>query len=243
MLAVRRPTPPRCVIAVQHDGVTESLFEHEYEARTESTKKDLGVMPIAMEIFRKADPRAAVVWNQIPRRFLDTNRDPEDRLVWKRPFRDSRLAQEFERFHAAIDGLIEESVAAYGHMPVLIDLHGFADQPRYASKPHGYDAILGTGNGTTIRRGDFDRKIANRLEQAGFCVFCPGTETAIPDGTPDCYNGGYLVRRAAKSNHGLDAAIQIEIAPYLRKRMPEETSDNEKRVVFVDAIARTIADA
>ncbi len=178
---------PQVIVTVQHNGMSDSVFDGQFVKRSEDAKNDLGVISLAMCLYRKAYPHIGIVYNQVPRRFVDTNRDPEDRLEWMRPFADPKLAPYFFGFHGTVEKMITESAETYGKKVCLLDLHGFAKQPLYAPKD-GFHVILGTRNRRSVKTGpdghmlspdlwiDLDRRLAESLASQGLSVFCPEYE-------------------------------------------------------------------
>jgi hypothetical protein len=191
---------PRIIIAVQHNGINPAAFEGIFAPIGGGWLSDLNVLPIAMEIYRKSFPNVVVVWNQFPRRFVDTNRSEGFP-----GFADERLKKYHVGFHLEVKKLLslaEEPGA------ILLDLHGFTKQPRYAPRC-GYDLILGTLNRQTVntreedphnpfailgldqywwrdisfkpdpkmmKKEDFDLQIRDVMGAQGLNVFCPQKE-------------------------------------------------------------------
>lgn len=96
---------------------------------------------------------------------------------------------------------------------LLIDLHGFGQQPPYAP-PDGYDLILGTSNRATIKFGNPDRELAGFLERSGYRVFLPREKPISQE--PDKFNGGFTTYHYS-DEFGINA-IQIEIARRFRTK-------------------------
>ncbi len=190
---------PRVVITVQHNGISTTAFEGIFTPMNDGGLADMNVLPIVMELYRKAYPNVVVVWNQFPRKFLDTNRDKDDipkeiycrEDVFNVPYNDERLAKYYETFYQEIGFLLRNASAEFletmnqNKKGFLLDLHGFRKQPAYAPSA-GYDVILGTRNRGTIlshqarlsviKVADLDYSIRDSLKQSGLSVFCPEFE-------------------------------------------------------------------
>ena len=169
--------PPPAFITVQHCGFGKEIFQGLFQERKSATPTDLKTFPLAMDIFRAASPYVAVIYNQFNRHYIETNVHPAEAYC------DKRLAQYYDSFHREIDDRIAESFAFNGPC-VLLDLHGFGNQPEYAP-PGGYDAILGTGNRSTVQitdrarrngKNNLDYRLREGLESNGLSVFCPESE-------------------------------------------------------------------
>jgi len=169
--------PPPVFVAVQHCGLGREIFQDLFLTRNSESVTDLQTLPLALDLFRSASPHVGVVYNQFNRRYVETNVHPAD------AYRDERLAGYYDSFHQEIAARIIESSAVNGPC-VLLDLHGFGDQPAYAPCG-GYDAILGTGNRSTVRLADrtrrdeknnLDYQFRDELKKRGLSVFCPEFE-------------------------------------------------------------------
>jgi N-formylglutamate amidohydrolase len=224
-------TPPPVLVTVQHCGLGQEIFQDLFLARKTKSLTDLKTLPLALDLFRAASPHVGVIYNQFNRRYLETNVPPDE------AYRDQRLAAYYDSFHQKLAALISESSAVNGPC-VLLDLHGFGAQPAY-SPPGGYDAILGTGNRSTVRvadktrpdeKNDLDYQLRDELEKSGLSVFCPESEPVRK--TPDPFNGGYLIRKHSENAELVAAAIQIELAYGIRDRADET---NKKRDAFIKA--------
>ena len=224
-------TPPPVLVTVQHCGLGQEIFQDLFLARKTKSVTDLKTLPLALDLFRSASPRVGVIYNQFNRRYLETNVPPDE------AYRDERLAAYYDLFHQEIAARIGESSAVNGPC-VLLDLHGFGDQPAYAL-PGGYDAILGTGNRSTVRRAErmhcdvknnLDYRLRDELETHGLSVFCPEAEPVRK--APDPFNGGYLIRKHSENAERVAAAIQIELAYGVRDRTDVT---NEKKAAFIKA--------
>jgi len=181
---------PQFILSVQHNGMSDSVFDGLFVQRKETAWNDIGTLALAMSIYRAAFPHVTVVYNQIPRRFVDTNRDPEDPRLFRRAFEDQALKSYFFDFHETLETTIKESAGRHGFRTCLLDIHGFAEQPPYAPEG-GFHVILGTRNRgsivtsidaefsrTTLTPGwlDLDRKLSGVLCTKGLSVFCPDSE-------------------------------------------------------------------
>ncbi len=169
-------TPPPVFVTVQHDGLNKDVFRGLFFDRLTESCSDLNALPLAMDIFRAASPRVGVIYNQFNRNFVETNVEPED------GYRDPLLKRYYDGFHAEIEKRLAEAESVHGPC-LLLDLHGFADNPSYAP-PGGYDAILGTRNRGTVRTGlalhknrnSLDYQLRDALKAVGLLVFCPESE-------------------------------------------------------------------
>lgn len=269
--------PSSVLITVQHNGLAKEVFDDIYAPRESWAKADLRTLPLAMEIFKQGSPHVAVIYQQFPRKFVDTNVSRE------RAFADPRMEIYFQEFHNEISQRLARSAEKHGCETLLLDFHGFVNQPEYAPKPGGYDVIMGTANRCTVlyrrtkydRRANIDYALRDSFQTRGLSVFCPEEEpiqekvwrekrekesgiSCVPNHqiigenrreylgllTPclsDRYDGGQLIRRYAKEQPTIGAAIQMEIAPMLRESAEGQTElGNRKCRGFIEAVVEVI---
>jgi N-formylglutamate amidohydrolase len=174
---------------------------------------DMHVWPIVKDILLQV--RINAVRGLFPRHFVDYNRPPKaiDHYPFSQgemetAFDDESLRYIYDSYHRAIASLLTETIRIYGRKKcLLMDFHGFANQPSYGE----YDLILGTGNRTTVR-SNVDQLFADFFSKRDYHVFLPTRETK--ELQEDIYNGGFTVRHYAKIF--TINAIQIEIAKKFR---------------------------
>lgn len=212
------------VISVPHDTLPGPDFDGLFVSRGKGGV-DKHVWPIVKDIMLKTDVH--VVRGLMPRRFveynighpLNENYYPLSQKAERKSLVDERLASQHQFFHEEIKRLLKKAVKANGQAQcLLIDMHGFGQQPVYAP-PYGYDLIFGTANRTTIRHGrgltgreGIDRLLAKRLKTLDYQVFLPKCRPVRP--IEDDFSGGYTVRHHSEASE--INAIQIEIAKRFR---------------------------
>lgn len=215
VLECKKPTP--IIMSVPHDSLSGLDFDDMFLSR-QTGGKDTHTWPIVKDILLNCDVH--VVRGLMPRRFVEYNVGYPDNVNYyplsqkeeKVALVDEQLVGQYEYYHSAISRLIEKSKPIFGEAQcLLIDMHGFGTQPEYAP-PGGYDMIFGTGNRSSIRHGDIDRKLAGYLKNQGYEVFLP-KETTMRE-IEDALGGGYTTRH--HSAQGNINAIQIEIAKKFR---------------------------
>ncbi|HWQ60345.1 MAG TPA: N-formylglutamate amidohydrolase [Candidatus Fimivivens sp.] len=170
------------------------------------TLRDSNVWPLVRDILIGCPANA--IRGMIPRGFVDYNRSYEHALE------DTALRVPYETYHRNIECLLQTAIGSHGkEQCLLLDVHGFGDQPRYAP-PEGYDIVLGTNNRSSIRYGEPDRNLAEFLASLGYRVFLPSERTI--DSRPDALNGGFTTSRYSNL-FGVNV-IQIEIARKYRTK-------------------------
>lgn len=212
------PTP--IVISIPHDSLPTQNFNNFFLPR-KSEGRDLNIWPIVRDIM--LDYPTHMVRGLMPRRFIEyntgypinTNYYPLSGKEKIAALADQRLIAQYQYFHDTIKRLIAESKKAFSLKEcLLVDMHGFGNQPEYAPPVHGFDLILGTGNRSTIKHGNIDKHLAKYFSDLGYNIFLP-QETNVRE-IEDAFNGGYIVRHHSKESN--INAIQIEIAPRFRNR-------------------------
>ncbi len=204
-LAARSPS--RVLITVPHDGVHGLELEPFVPRRINGTVlHDGAVWPIVRDAIG-AYP-VNVVRGLMSRRFLDYNRAPED------AFELPQFEALYQKYHGAIYVHLQQMLRHSAQEELLLlDVHGFSNQPPYAPRD-GYDLILGTGNRETILHGAPDEAFAEFFRQRGYSVFLPKTQAQTAQ--DDWLNGNFTVRTVAREL-GVNA-IQVEIARRFRVR-------------------------
>lgn len=191
------------IITVPHDqGFRSCDFFGFFQQKKNGAKvRDKYVWPIVKDIL--LGTKVNVVRGLFPRKFVDYNRARE------KAFEDNRLEDIYDYYHQATQELLREVVKIHTNRKcLLLDMHGFTNQPEYGK----YDLILGTGNRTTVN-SDVDQLFADFMIDRNYKVFLPADETLI-QGKKDDFNGGFTIRNYAKQ-FDIDA-IQIEIARKFR---------------------------
>ena len=108
---------------------------------------------------------------------------------------ESRVRTLWQPFHAALRGLIDETLARFGRC-VLIDCHSM---PAAAPMPRGaVDVVLGDAHGTSCSPHTA-RKVEQALAGLGYKVR-----------RNDPYAGGYITRHYGRPRDGVEA-LQIEL--------------------------------
>ncbi|NTW13940.1 MAG: N-formylglutamate amidohydrolase [Candidatus Moranbacteria bacterium] len=206
-LVVESKTPSPIVISVPHDGLSGGVLSGLLSVREKGMiLKDSNVWPIAKDILMTCPANA--VQGLIPRDFVDYNRSYEKALE------DKALRGSYDSYHRNIGHLLQTAIRNHGKRRcLLLDIHGFGIQPRYAPS-EGYDIILGTNNRSSIHFDDVDREMAGYLSDLGYRVFLPA-EMPV-DRRLDSLNGGYTNRRYS-GEFGING-IQIEIARKFRTK-------------------------
>ncbi len=215
------------VITVPHDyGFSSSEIFGLFEQRKDGVKgRDHHVWPIAKDVLLKVGVHA--VRGLFPRSFIDYNRSPEGINYYplsqekaQTAFDDDSLKSIYDSYHHAIANLLTNAIAKRGREKcLLIDLHGFTNQPSYGE----YDIILGTGNRITIHNSNIDQLFSDFFSARGYKVFLP-LEAAIGP-LEDKYSADFTTRHYAE-RFGVDA-IQIEVA---RKFRTIEGADDGRRL-------------
>lgn len=210
--------PSRAIITLPHDGLPKRDFEGLYTPREKGVlEKDMRVWPLVRDIFLECP--VTVIRGLVSRKFLDYNRSfPEgisyDHYPPETAMDDGRLLFSYEFYHQSISQAIEEAIAAH-EIPnvLLIDFHGFTEQPPYAPE-EGYDLILGTGNQVTIHHGEPDRRLAAFMSERGYKVFLPD-----PQDTGEVerwYSADFTTRHYAEK-YGVNV-IQVEVSDEYRQK-------------------------
>lgn len=108
---------------------------------------------------------------------------------------EARIAGYWMPFHAALEGLIDETRAAFGAC-LLLDCHSM---PSASVVPrHGYDIVLGDLHGTSCKPA-VTRLVETALRDAGFAVR-----------RNDPYAGGYITRHYGRPREAVHT-LQLEI--------------------------------
>ncbi len=214
-LSPSQPSP--ILISVPHDGLPAHEHEQLFDKRINGIHgRDLYTWAIAKDIALHTPVH--VIRGMLHRSFIDYNRSEHDKA--EPAYDDPRLKSYYDAYHETLGNTLGQLIHTFGEERVLlIDLHGFVNQPDYGA----YDLIYGTGYRTTIR-SSIDRHSAKLLLAHGYSVFVPG-EASLRPGQPDRYNGRFIVRHYAKE-FGINA-IQIEIAAHYRRK---ETADAGKQL-------------
>ncbi len=210
------------VMSVPHDGLSKPEFADLYNRRmTGHTGKDKHVWPFVWDIVKTC--KASAVHGLMHRAYIDYNRawpvgikyddSPEEPHT---ALDDPKLVPAYKYYHEQITRLLNLAIASHHKEAVLLlDMHGFTNQPPYAPK-NGYDVILGTGNRKTIPYNEPDRRLARSLEKRGYCVFLP----EIHQQAEEYYSADHTTHFHSKNSEV--NAIQIEISIRFRT-MPGKT--------------------
>jgi N-formylglutamate amidohydrolase len=135
---------------------------------------------------------------------------------------DVAFLSAYHYYHSMLDYFLSRAAQNFGiERVLLIDIHGFKNQPPYAPAG-GYDMILGTANKKNIPHGDVDDRLARCMTSLGYSVFLP--EVAAVDAKEDCFVANYITQHHS-TRHRINA-IQIEIAS--RFRLPENREIRKK---------------
>ena len=169
----------------------------------------------------KIQDEISVVRSTIPRGVVDLNRSwPEERSYYNNEppqtaLENLRYANVYKNYYSELFRLLNRGIESYDEENILmIDLHGFGSQPKYAPEG-GYDLILGTGNRKTIFYDDIDLKMGRFFSELGYKVFVPA-DKAGEDRLEDVYSAEHITRSFAellKIN-----VIQIEVAKKFRDK-------------------------
>jgi hypothetical protein len=229
-LLLQHKVPPRCIVAVAHDGVNKSSLSGLFRERAKGENgkraihgRDQYVWPIAKDIVISGYENGFAidaVHFQMPRAFIDTNRPLSlaENLDLKTPqtaLDDHALIPVYRHYLRTIEELVKRSIKTHGVSNVLfVDLHGFTTQPYYAPS-EGFDLILGTANRVTIPHGNIDRAFSNDMSEKGYRVFLP-QKTRQNLKNEDAYDAGQMTRYVANAFNV--NAIQIETARRFRQR-------------------------
>jgi N-formylglutamate amidohydrolase len=176
--------------------------------------RDRRVWPLARDV-ALAYP-VQVVRGLLPRTVCDYNRASDQ------AFEALELEPLWAAYHGAIRARLEAAKYQYGQA-LLLDLHGYAQQPSYGD----YDVILGTLNRMTVTT-TVDQELGVWLRKAGYRVFVPASEP-VRAGVSDWLNGQYTVEAGA-AELGCDA-IQIEI--FRRFRLPGAREEGKELAVCI----------
>lgn len=226
-LVLSHTQPSKVILSVPHDCLVSGDCAGLFQERQSGIKvRDLYVWAITNDIVRHSrelGTRVDAVRFLMPRTYVDANRSlsQEENLDPKAHAQtaldDQRLTSLYRYYHGEIQRLLERSIQKFGTDKVLlVDLHGFGNQPAMAP-PQGYDLILGTANRTTLHYGNVDVAFAAFMRQRSYEVFLPGKQ---PIGFVwDPFDAGQTVRWYAK-RYGINA-MQIEIASIFRHKDKE----------------------
>lgn len=218
------PTP--VILTVQHNGHNARSYDGLFTPRNGTWGPDMRSMNMATEIFLQTPGLTTIVWNTMPRKFLETNVP-----FGTEAFADSLMEHYYHDFYSKLDELSQ-------HAKCILDLHVFEAQPTYAPS-QGYDAILGTRNRVTMHESEIDKQIHNALGENGITSFLP-KNTPVTN-RPDKFNGGHLVYRQATTHPHLHACIQIEISSILsRADNSMSTEERNKRKTTIETFATVI---
>lgn len=209
------------IISVPHDGLLSSSLSGFFtERRIGHRVRDRSVWPVAKDVLTSA--LAHAVYGLMPRALIDYNRAwpeginyyPLTQKETHTALDDARLVKPYHHYHRTIDRLVSASIQKFGgNRVLLLDLHGFKNQPAYAPEG-GFDLILGTGNRTSIHHGEVDVALAQFMTNRGYRVFLP-QDTAVGP-VEDSYSADYTTRHHSEK-HAVNA-IQIEIAARFREQ-------------------------
>ncbi len=211
------------IITIPHDGgFHPSDLLGLLESRKDGVKvRDMHVWPIVKGILLKTRVNAVRVL--FSRHFIDYNRSPKGINYYplsqagaEKAFDDENLRGIYDSYHHAIVDFLMKTIKMYGKEKcLLIDLHGFTNQPPYGE----YDLILGTGNRITVN-SNVDRLFADFFSARGYRVFLP--EEKNIGSVEDKYNAEFTARHYAEK-FGIDT-LQIEVAKRLRIPVGSEVS-------------------
>jgi len=222
--------PSLVVISVPHDGFPAKDFTGLVQPLLPDminpgllSARDLNIWPIAKDI--ACQTPVTIVRGLLPRSFVDYNRRcprvREDELQnLEEPDINIIIGQQlWENYHSKLKSAIERSTITTEQAsfpvirPLLLDLHGFVEQPSYGE----YDLIFGTHNGQTISYS-IDARFAAYLLDLGYRVFLPKRKSwyNMRVGENDKYPGGEIILNC----HRMTTApcIQIEIHQSFRTR-------------------------
>jgi N-formylglutamate amidohydrolase len=205
------------LISVPHAGMVGKEFSVFKKRAKGKRARDRYIWSVAMEIAPHTAVNVARML--LPRRVIDVNRSREGEDLYPlagrevhAAFDDPKLEPVYQAYHETLDTILIESVKRFeAERVLLMDLHGFNNQPDYAPEG-GYDLILGTANRTTIHHGEVDRVFHRFMEDRGYRVFLPGVAPVRPTG--DWFSGQYTVRYHAE-RHKINT-LQVEISDRLR---------------------------
>lgn len=206
-------------ISVPHDGlITGDLLGFFIARKIGYSGRDRHVWPIAKDILINFPANA--LRGLMPRAFVDYNRAWPEAINYypltqneaHTALDDERLVHVYKYYHDTLRQLIESSCEKFGqNNSLLIDLHGFKNQPPYAPEG-GYDLIFGTGNRITIPHGDLDIRIAAFMRSRGYKVFLP--ESAMVGPIEDYFSADFTTRHYSE-RYDINV-LQIEIAAKFR---------------------------
>lgn len=203
------PTQPtRVVLSVPHDAPSWSKdFEQLFARRRECSAPDVHAWIVAAELMQRVP--IIVLRQTIHRAFLEVNTERGHAFV------DPTLEPLYDAYHQKIEKTLLCADGNILQSALLIDLHGFTNQPTYGE----YDCILGTAHRNTLKKGSVaDIRLAHFLEGYDMRTFLPGELPLTAQGS-DRYNGGATVRmHGGKNKH---TAIQIETHKKFRGDDPE----------------------
>ncbi|MBI2546934.1 MAG: N-formylglutamate amidohydrolase [Candidatus Aenigmarchaeota archaeon] len=220
--------PNRIIVTVPHDGTPNYKWPDKLR-RMGVRGGDPGVWLIAMDMMFEHPKRKrysiqdsiSVVRGTIPRGQVDFNRSwPIEKSYYKyqrsqSALENPRYISVYNHFHNNVARLIERGIDTYGRSEcLLIDLHGFSEQPDYAPKC-GYDLILGTGNRQTIFYHDVDMLMGSFFSRLDYTVFVPEDKPGKGH-REDRYNADFITRGYAERYQV--NAIQLETAHKFRDR-------------------------
>jgi hypothetical protein len=204
------------LLTVPHDGaISATHYERIYKSRTEndgSLKRDVAVWAMVVDIMFHA--AVCVVHGMMPRNLIDYNIAKNDPRPGKTAFVDQNLKPYYLGYHDHIACVLGQMMVKSSGKFLLIDMHGFTDQPNYPGDLAGkWDIILGTNYNTTVSY-DTDRMLAEFLRTKGYRVYLPNKKPVIP-GEEDLYPGKFTVQHYRKQYSRLDC-IQVEVAERFR---------------------------
>lgn len=213
-------TPPPVILTIPHDGILGPITSWSPFGRRGGIRvRDRRVWELARTILEGAQIPVGVVRGKAPRWMIDYNR------YCAEAFEHPILKIVYDEYHSTIQNILEKSIRVYGGKRcLLLDIHGFKNQPPYAPEG-GFDVILGTANRRTIHHGNIDRELGIFLAEYGYSVYIPEEKPFLPE-TPDPLSGQFTTRHYSMI-YGINT-IQLEISPKHRYGNPKAT----KRLAF-----------
>lgn len=184
------------LISVPHDGTLTSLAGQELE-EYDTIGRDTAAGILALDTFSEFKIATGEDLGLVITLIKRKNVHPE-------------ILRHFEK--TVIDKL--QNLSNKTDQEILhIDLHGFAAQPSFGE----YDLILGTGHRYTVGESVLDRYFGEFMTRKGYRVYVP-TETSREGERWTASNERTMVQKAKKEEIPKVASIQIETAPWFRRK-------------------------
>ena len=198
------------ILNVSHDGPKEFNYTSKRKDSTDNfnIKNDMYTRNIAVNIFNKIKKSTGksptLLINNIHRKFVDLNREPEE------AYESFRAKVIYNRYHTVLQNEIFRQLQIHDKV-YLFDIHGFYSK--------NIDIVISTRNHSTITKKDIEKLFQNDFSFYNN-IISKGFEVRLDDP----FYGGYIIKNFKNVNV---SAIQIEIERKIRtsQKRREEVSN------------------